>query len=96
MPVFDAISPAASSSMMSSDDGTEPTTNSESNNGDINFDDFLRFLDGYTAEMPEQDKMSGPPGWYSLEGLSCYVHFSTRFSCVLCTKTFWILMRRQT
>ncbi|KAG1761652.1 hypothetical protein EDD22DRAFT_953835 [Suillus occidentalis] len=54
LPIFDAI---------------KPTTNSESNNGDINFDNVLRFLNGYAAETPEQDKMSGPPGWYSLEDL---------------------------
>jgi len=83
-PVFDAIDPAASLSVTPSDDGIEPA-NSESNNGDINFTDFLRFLDGY-SEMQEQDKMSGPLGWYSLEGLSCYVCFLTHFSCVLCMK----------
>ncbi|KAG2092675.1 uncharacterized protein F5147DRAFT_821766 [Suillus discolor] len=68
LPIFDAIDTAASSSATPSDDGVEPA-NSESNDGDINFTDFLRFLEGYSAETQEPDKVSGPPGWYPLEDL---------------------------
>ncbi|KAG2047004.1 hypothetical protein BDR06DRAFT_977077 [Suillus hirtellus] len=68
LPIFDAIDTAASSSATPSDDGVD-TANSELNDGDINFTDFLCFLKGYSAETHELDEMSGPPGWYSLEDL---------------------------
>ncbi|KAG1774232.1 hypothetical protein EV702DRAFT_1200483 [Suillus placidus] len=68
LPIFDAIDLAASSSMTPSDDGIEPA-NCKLNDGEINFTDFLHFLNGYSAEMREQDKISGPPSWYSLEDL---------------------------
>ncbi|KAG2347969.1 hypothetical protein BDR05DRAFT_944936 [Suillus weaverae] len=51
-----------------SDDRIEPA-NCELNDGEINFTDFLHFLDGYSAETWEQDKISGSSGWYSFKDL---------------------------
>ncbi|KAG1836991.1 hypothetical protein DFJ58DRAFT_846681 [Suillus subalutaceus] len=68
LPIFNAMDPAANLSVTPSDDGLEPV-DSESNNGDINFTNFLHFLNSYSPEMQEQDKMSGPPGWYHWKGV---------------------------